>query len=37
VNSFQKDMLIKDFIKWIRENIHKFDKWNEYVQLNVYN
>lgn len=26
VNSFQKDMLIKDFIKWIRENIHKFDK-----------
>ena len=37
VNSFQKDMLIKDFIKWIRENIHKFDKWNEYVQLNVCN
>jgi hypothetical protein len=26
VNSFQKDMLIKDFIKWIRENSHRFDK-----------
>ena len=26
VNSFQKDIMIKDFIKWIRENSHKFDK-----------
>ena len=26
VNSFQKDIMIKEFIKWIRENSHKFDK-----------
>ena len=26
VNSFQKDLMIKEFIKWIRENSHKFDK-----------
>jgi hypothetical protein len=26
INSFHKDILIKDFIKWIRENSHKFDK-----------
>lgn len=26
INSFHKDILIKDFIKWIRENGHKFKK-----------
>ena len=26
VNSFHKDILIKDFIKWIRDNNSKFDK-----------
>lgn len=26
INSFHKDILIKDFIKWIRENSHKFKK-----------
>ena len=26
VNSFQKDLLIKEFIKWMRDNSHKFDK-----------
>jgi hypothetical protein len=26
INSFHKDILIKDFIKWIRENSHRFDK-----------
>ena len=26
MNSFQKDILIKDFIKWMRDNSSKFDK-----------
>jgi hypothetical protein len=26
INSFHKDMLVKDFIKWMRENSAKFDK-----------
>ena len=26
INSFHKDILIKDFIKWMRENSSKFDK-----------
>jgi hypothetical protein len=26
INSFHKDMLIKDFIKWMRENAVKFNK-----------
>ena len=26
VNSFHKDILIKDFIKWMRENSSKFKK-----------
>jgi hypothetical protein len=26
MNSFQKDILIKDFIKWIRDNSSKFNK-----------
>ncbi len=26
INSFHKDILIKDFIKWMRENAFKFDK-----------
>ena len=26
INSFHKDLLIKDFIKWIRENSHKFKR-----------
>ena len=26
INSFHKDMLIKDFIKWMRENSHKFNR-----------
>lgn len=26
VNSFHKDILIKDFIKWMRDNSNKFDK-----------
>jgi hypothetical protein len=26
INSFHKDILIKDFIQWMRENSHKFDK-----------
>jgi hypothetical protein len=26
INSFHKDLLIKDFIKWIRENSAKFNK-----------
>jgi hypothetical protein len=26
INSFHKDMLIKDFIKWMRENNHKFNR-----------
>jgi hypothetical protein len=26
VNSFQKDILIKEFIKWMRDNSGKFDK-----------
>ena len=26
INSFHKDILIKDFIKWMRENSHRFNK-----------
>jgi hypothetical protein len=28
INSFHKDILIKDFIKWMRDSSFKFDKWN---------